>query len=827
MTGITLRPYQLEAIEAIRAGFRRGIRRPLVSLPTGVGKTVIFSSLASRALARGNGVLVLAHRDELLSQAADKMRQVDPALDDLTVGLVKASADQWDRPARVDRRFELIIVDECFPAGTLVGDRPIEEIRAGEYVPSWDEETGHPCWRPVLATSAREAQGALVRITFEGGEQITCTEGHPVMTRWGWLPAGYLETEDETLWFTHHADANDFLYGVRIAGHDHDESEARLLPAQWSDVLLDPLPGRVGEPRLLAADEPHEPDARERAHAAPKPDATTRAAREDARNAEGDRARAARAGRQREAPAGARAASRAGARWVGADGRLDWAAAACRLADALQDRPREPREDDRGRDRRGIPLLAGPPRCRSAEGLLPALRRVERIEVLERRGDGRPGGGREARPLVYNLTVAGTHTYRAGSGLVVHNCHHAAADSYQRILTGLGAFEPDGPLTLGVTATPQRADSLGLEATFQEVVYHRDILSMIRAGYLCELKGRQVTLEALDLTGVKTRGGDYVEGQVASALEAAEAPHHGVRAWLKYAKGRKTIVFTPTIALAHEFAEKFRGVGVQAAGLSGETPRDERRGMLEAFKRGDLQVICNAQVLTEGFDEPSVECIVIARPTKSQPLYVQMIGRGTRPFPGKEDCLVMDLVGATDRLDLTTLPRLFGLGDDDETRRDVAAVGVCELAGRRRDVEIREGRITAREVELFKAQKLAWAKIGQGEWVISTPAASIIVRQTGDLYRVERRPRVGLPSILAHDLDLGYAQGVAEDAARSEEFEGNPDRLLARDAPWRKRAPGAKQIAAAKRLRIRVSPELSAGELSDLMAAAIARRRAS
>ncbi len=531
---LQLRPYQTEAIEAVRERFRHGIRRPLISLPTGTGKTCIFASMASRAMARGNGVLVLAHRDELLAQAADKMHQVDPALDAMTVGLVKAASDEWDRP--------------------------------------------------VVVASVQ------------------------------------------------------------------------------------------------------------------------------------------------------------------------------------------------------------------------TLGRAARIARVNRR---------------FGL-------------IIVDEAHHAAADSYQRVLTELGAFEDDGPLVLGVTATPQRADSLSLETTFQEVVYHRDILSMIRAGYLCELKGRQITLEALSLTGVKTRGGDYVAEQVASALEAAEAPYHGVRAWQRYAAGRKTIVFTPTIALAHEFADKFRAAGVAARGLSGETPTDERRQMLRDFAAGEVQVICNAQVLTEGFDEPSVDCIMIARPTKSQPLYVQMVGRGTRIYPGKEDCLVMDLVGATDRLDLTTLPRLFGLGDDERTLGDVAEIGIAELAGRRAEAEIREGKITAREVELFKAQKLAWAKVGQGEWVISTPAASILVRQTpNDLYRVERRPRTGPLTILGHDLDLGYAQGVAEDAARSEQFEGNPDRLLARDAPWRARQPSPKQVAAAKRLRIRVSPELSAGELSDLMAAAIARRRAS
>lgn len=533
---LELRPYQREALDAIRAGYKRGIRRPLVSLPTGTGKTILFSAMASGALARGSGVLVLAHRDELLSQAADKMHQYDPALDALTLGLVKAESDQWDRPvvvasvqtlgierrlARIDRRFDLVIVDEA---------------------------------------------------------------------------------------------------------------------------------------------------------------------------------------------------------------------------------------------------------------------------------------------------------------------HHAAADSYQRVLRGVRSFEDDGPLTLGVTATPQRADALGLDETFQEVVYHRDILWGIRSGYLCDLIGRQVKLEALDLSKAKTRRGDFVEGEVGEMLEAAEAPRHGVRAWKLYAKGRKTIVFTPTIALAQEFAIEFAGAGVSAGFISGKTPLEERRRVLRDFHSGKLLVVCNASVLTEGFDEPSVECILIARPTKSHPLYVQMVGRGTRLFPGKKNCLVMDLVGATERLDLTTLPRLFGLGDGDAEWQGAEddERGVAEAYSMREERLVREGRIKAAEVELFKTQKVAWAEVRPGEWVIAAGEDQMIVRKirsetSEPRFAVDRLPRVGSPTRIATDLDLGLAMGVAEDHARN--ADGFVEAFVSKDARWRQRPASEQQIAALVKWKVLPPKGVSAGEASDLLAAAVARRR--
>jgi ATP-dependent helicase IRC3 len=138
----------------------------------------------------------------------------------------------------------------------------------------------------------------------------------------------------------------------------------------------------------------------------------------------------------------------------------------------------------------------------------------------------------------------------------------------------------------------------------------------------------------------------------------ANAPEYVARAYREHALGRKALLFTPTVATAHAMATTLRDDGVAAEALSGETPLEVRQAMLRRLKSGETQVIANCSVLIEGFDEPSADAIIVARPTKSQTLYTQMIGCGTRIFPGKEDCLILDLVGATTRHDLVNVSTL-------------------------------------------------------------------------------------------------------------------------------------------------------------------------
>jgi ATP-dependent helicase IRC3 len=244
--------------------------------------------------------------------------------------------------------------------------------------------------------------------------------------------------------------------------------------------------------------------------------------------------------------------------------------------------------------------------------------------------------------------------------VVVDEAHHAVADTYRRVLEHVGSLDEGGPLTVGFTATPERADKVGLGQVWEKIAYQKSLLDMITAGYLCDLRAVRITIQA-DLDQVHTRHGDFVDSELESALLNADAPQHVVAAYQEHAPDRKALVFTPTVRLAHAMAEAFRQAGVSAEALDGTTPLEERRGMLRRLHTGATKVICNCSVLTEGFDSPSVDCIIVARPAKSKPLYIQMVGRGTRTYLGKADCLILDVVGVTSRHSIITANEIFSL----------------------------------------------------------------------------------------------------------------------------------------------------------------------
>ena len=183
--------------------------------------------------------------------------------------------------------------------------------------------------------------------------------------------------------------------------------------------------------------------------------------------------------------------------------------------------------------------------------------------------------------------------------VVVDEAHHATANSYRRILEHCGSFRDDGPLTLGVTATPERADGTPLGDVWQEIVYRGDLLEMIQNGYLADLRAIRIHLET-DLDRVHTRAGDLKVDELDDALRQANAPEHAVAAYREHAAGRTALVFTASVLAAHEMAEAFSAAGVTAEPLSGETDPEQRRAMLRRFHAGSTRVITNCAVLTEG-----------------------------------------------------------------------------------------------------------------------------------------------------------------------------------------------------------------------------------
>lgn len=269
--------------------------------------------------------------------------------------------------------------------------------------------------------------------------------------------------------------------------------------------------------------------------------------------------------------------------------------------------------------------------------------------------------GRDARCVVGSVqTLKGerlTSWPRDHFGLViVDEAHHAVADSYRKILDHFTAAK-----VLGVTATPDRADDLAMGLVFESVAFKYDIADGIAGGWLCPIRVQTVQVEAIDLSGVKTVAGDLNQGQLAKVMEAEEALHGVARPVLELAGDRRTIVFATSVANAERMAEILCRYRPQSARfVSGETPTLERRRILTDHQAGRFQYLVNVGVLTEGYDDPGVACIAMARPTKSRALYTQCAGRGLRPAPGKVDCLLLDFVGNAGRHQLISAVDVLG-----------------------------------------------------------------------------------------------------------------------------------------------------------------------
>lgn len=226
--------------------------------------------------------------------------------------------------------------------------------------------------------------------------------------------------------------------------------------------------------------------------------------------------------------------------------------------------------------------------------------------------------------------------------IIIDEAHHCISDGYQKVLK----YFSDAKV-LGVTATPDRGDMQNLGQYFETLAYEYTLPKAIREGYLSPIKALTIPLK-LDLSGVGIQAGDFKSGEIATALDpyleqiADEMEN--------YCKDRKTVVFLPLIKTSQKFRDILNAHGFQAAEVNGNS--DDRAEVLEAFDRGDYNVLCNSMLLTEGWDCPSVDCIIVLRPTKVRSLYSQMVGRGTRLYPGKTHLLLLDFLWHTERHEL-------------------------------------------------------------------------------------------------------------------------------------------------------------------------------
>jgi hypothetical protein len=257
------------------------------------------------------------------------------------------------------------------------------------------------------------------------------------------------------------------------------------------------------------------------------------------------------------------------------------------------------------------------------------------------------------------------------------------------------------------------------------------------------------------------------------------------------------------VALAHETADALTAVGIRSEALDGTTPVDDRRAMLQRLATGETRVLANCMVLTEGFDQPRVACIVNARPTESRALYQQMIGSGLRPYPGKADCLIIDLVGNSARHELVTAASLFGLDPDAVAMDGVLAAEESAESNRRGGVDA-DGQLVAEAIDLLRRRALSWLSL-RGTRVyaleLDDRQGYVFVEPCDDgTWSVLLHPSTnwGTPLQKLHvGLAADWALGLGESFARQHSSMA----LLGRNLSWRAKPPSDQQAAYFERKR--------------------------
>lgn len=440
------------------------------------------------------------------------------------------------------------------------------------------------------------------------------------------------------------------------------------------------------------------------------------------------------------------------------------------------------------------------------------------------------------------------------SAVVCDEAHHSTASSYGTIFEHFNVQNNPTILSLGVTATVNRADGKGLGDIYQEIVYDMGILDGIKQGWLADLRGIRVGT-TLDLDGVATRAGDFAVDQLSGAIDTPARNDLVARAWLDHGDNRQTVVFSVDVQHARNLCDAFKNYGVASEAIWGDDPY--RQEKLKAHRDGHLKVLVNCQILTEGYDDWRIGCIVLARPTKSETLYTQIVGRGTRIPDGisnlieaqekgqhidKSDCILIDVVDASSRHSLISLPTLFGMNKDmdlrgktitkvmeeiEEVKRNKPLVDVSKVK------DINTLKTYAEQVDLFKValapeviqlSTLQWHKTGDTAYVLLLPgkdSVSIVTDILGKWHVI------GTVNGYALKEKYDRFEDAIRDADRKVNLLGGRTltSTVNRLAKWRNDPPTPAQLSLCRRLGIVVPPDATKGEVSDKMSQVMAERK--
>ncbi len=463
-------------------------------------------------------------------------------------------------------------------------------------------------------------------------------------------------------------------------------------------------------------------------------------------------------------------------------------------------------------------------------------RQVKPVAIIGKVGGGIYDYGGEVTVASIDTVCRPNHLallQRMDYGLVViDESHRSASPKYQKVLQAL-----ERAFVLKVTATPDRLD--GKPISQKPPLYSSHILEMIEQGYLCDVKAIAIRTET-SIDGLRTEQGDYREKELETVVDTPERNKRVVEAYLDHAFGRRAICFAVTVEHAHHLATAFNAAGIPAAAVSGETRPASRKQLYRALRAGSLQVLTNALVLTEGFDLPQVECVIMARPTASRALFVQCLGRGLRLAPTKRDCIVLDLTDncLKHRLEPQNLSKALGKDLPDgasvlETIRREAEEEDMRTRSASANLLVRRLKDTrAKDLAIDIKARLNWQEQANGVFLLEVEPHKhrilLIPSCSGDgSYAVwaELAPTFTRQRWLA-SAPLGWAQEHAERQARLLQAGEKKRVLVDRTASWRNLPvdPQSKQASWLRTFAVPHWETLSRGEASDILDRRFAER---
>lgn len=418
---------------------------------------------------------------------------------------------------------------------------------------------------------------------------------------------------------------------------------------------------------------------------------------------------------------------------------------------------------------------------------------------------------------------------------ITDEAHHSIASSYTNIYDAAGLMNPvDKRLLLGVTATPTRGDGKALAQLYKKIVFVYSMRQAIEDGWLVDVRGVRVTTST-NLDQVKIVGGDFAQDMLADAVNNPARNQTVVKAWLDHGQNRQTVGFTVDIKHAQDLAAMFQHYGVKAEAIWGDDP--ERADKLKRHKNRETTVLLNCGVLTEGYDDWQIGCIILARPTKSGVLFTQMVGRGTRLQDGcgnlksgelpmehaqlqfgeiKKDCIVIDVVDASSRHSLITLPTLMGMssGLDLKGGSVVRAVKALETAQKEYShidftklQDITQLKSFIEQVNLFEVKfppeveensQLSWHPAADGGFILLLPNKEEVRIKQNLLDQWEISGIIHNQKYKGIRDSIEQAFKVADDLIYDKAVESL--KILKREATWHNDTPSIGQINLLKKL---------------------------